>query len=262
MAIKTCEFCGATYSDNNDGCPNCQKNKVIPIEDLNEEFEGYPKRKWHKYIDYNHERYMKVFKKHEGKKFFLSLNWSALLFNFKWMFYRRLYKIGLTYMILLHVFTIVYTLVVTLAFQGAFSNYEATSKKYNAFLNSQEYHIYEDLRASWQKWDEEGNFIGKIDDENNPTYQKYVELKSDYNSARSLKNCYKPVLYIGIIAFDIFLRLSCDWAYKRHIKKNIDNPPNGTSMGMAILAFGIEDILSRLIVIGLMVLPIYLISLL
>jgi len=101
MAVKTCEFCGSTYLESAKQCPNCGKapiEKNVQID--NTLIEGIPQSEWKSFIGKESDRYIKVFKKNEGKKLFFSLNWSALLFGLNWMYYRKMYKYGIFYLII------------------------------------------------------------------------------------------------------------------------------------------------------------------
>lgn len=252
MAIKNCEFCGSVYSDNDDGCPNCRKNAIVVAhKDLTEDFEGYPKSKWHRYIDFNSDRYMRVFEKHEGKKWFISLNWSALLFNFMWMLYRRLYKMAFFYLIFLNIFSVIYFFGVTAAFSGAEANYEAAHREWYAFRQTDEYEIYVTKQKSPPMvYDEDGWLVEEEIADDNEYVIKYEELEENMNDARALSSCYLPVLYIGIFAIDIIIRLFSDCVYKQHIKKNIENPPKGTSVALGIWGYFIRQAITALIVGG------------
>ena len=55
---------------------------------------------------YSTKKYMTVFNKHGHKAFFLSWNWSAFLFNFYWLLYRKLYR-PIIFSILLSVIVII-----------------------------------------------------------------------------------------------------------------------------------------------------------
>ena len=106
---KICEHCGATYIVSDGYCRKCWKRIPTTTSPKEELLDGVKKADWHFFIDKNASRYVDIYAKNEGKKFFISWNWAAFFFSTNWMFYRKMYKKAV-------IFTLLYSLMIILAF--------------------------------------------------------------------------------------------------------------------------------------------------
>ena len=83
-----CRSCGARLQDN---CRYIEKEEDtingVPISDIS------------LFVDKNSSRYVDIFAKNKGKKIFLNMNWAAMFFNVYWMFYRKMYKYAIIFLI-------------------------------------------------------------------------------------------------------------------------------------------------------------------
>lgn len=86
------------------------------LEKNEELLDGIKKSDWHWFIDKNASRYVDIYAKNEGKKFFLSWNWAAFFFNIKWLFYRKMYKIAVLFILLYSVINIIAVLLISTAY--------------------------------------------------------------------------------------------------------------------------------------------------
>ncbi len=100
---KLCPFCSARNDENALTCTNCgsplTEEQSIPF--MNEQFnqtgsekeiDGIKVSKIAKFVQVNYTRYIQKFSRISSKK--LSFNWSALIFNPYWFFFRKLYYVG------------------------------------------------------------------------------------------------------------------------------------------------------------------------
>ncbi|MBE6763924.1 MAG: DUF2628 domain-containing protein [Ruminococcaceae bacterium] len=109
-----CENCGAVCNSHDGYCKECWK-KLPSNEDSDDHIlDGFGESDWSSFIEKNTEYYMPIFKKNEGKKWFVSLNWSAFLLRYDWLFYRRMYKVAIllyliTSLVLMPLMTLLFT---------------------------------------------------------------------------------------------------------------------------------------------------------
>lgn len=92
-----CSACGETCSPNDRYCKNCNASlkEQTPITFDNSLLEGIDYALWNDFIEKNADRYISVFKKSNGKRWFSSFNWCAFLFSIEWLLYRKMYKIAI-----------------------------------------------------------------------------------------------------------------------------------------------------------------------
>ena len=86
-----CKSCGEKCLDTDSYCKNCHASLIIQDHSDDLPLEGIEIEKWHKFIGKNSSGYIKDFKKHEGKKLFISFNPAAWIFGQYWMLYRKMY---------------------------------------------------------------------------------------------------------------------------------------------------------------------------
>lgn len=97
---KKCEHCGAPYIVSDGYCKACWKRLPTTDSPKEELLDGIKKIEWHLFVDKNASRYVDLYAKNEGKKFFLSWNWAAFFFGFNWLCYRKMYKFAFLYILL------------------------------------------------------------------------------------------------------------------------------------------------------------------
>ena len=86
-----CSSCGKKCLETDKYCRYC--HSTIEVYNLKEEkmLEGIEIERWKQFINKNPDNYIKVFKKNEGKRFFVDFNIAAYFFSVAWMLYRKMY---------------------------------------------------------------------------------------------------------------------------------------------------------------------------
>ena len=85
-----CENCGAVCNTEDGYCKACWKKLTADNAEEDHILDGIGESEWKAFIEKNTDYYMPIFKKHEGKKCFVSMNWSAFFLGCSWLFYRRM----------------------------------------------------------------------------------------------------------------------------------------------------------------------------
>lgn len=208
---KKCPNCGATYIEGDTYCRTChtaiEQEPVIEEEKL----EGIKKSDWHMFIDKNSSRYVEIFSKNEGKKIFFHMNWSAMFFNFYWMFYRKMYKYAFIFLIVSTVFSIAVTLLAVSAVKPDIDEAEKIIEPYSQYLT-----------------------------ENNGLYSAYSDSSVDVSVVLEASGKYDRAinaviakLSFGIIipslGFGVLFGLLADCIYRRYILLNFGRNVGGAS---------------------------------
>lgn len=218
---NVCKNCGATYIESDGYCKNCWTK----VSDDVPQIKGLAKCEWDKYIGKNADRYMGIFEKNEGKKAFFSLNFAALLFSFNWMFYRKMYKYGLIYLLI----TVLFTFAVYGAVYGIYKNdivlYQKLEAPYIDYVNEH-----------W--WDEE--------EQPDPDYVK------EFRAVRKRLD-FLPAFLIWFLplAMQIFLSLLADCTYRAHVYEKLrakQQDSGGTSVGMVFASMAINAAVNIILV--------------
>lgn len=85
-----CSSCGEKCLDTDTYCRYCHKLINLQKNQEDQMLEGIEIEQWKKFIDKKAYDYIEVFKKHEGKKFFIGYH-LAFLMPVLWMLYRKMY---------------------------------------------------------------------------------------------------------------------------------------------------------------------------
>ena len=225
---KECKNCGATYIFSDGYCEKCWKR--IPITDSSEEdlLDGVRKAEWHYFVDRNASRYVDIYAKNEGKKFFLSWNWAAFLFGFNWLCYRKMYKFACIFIVINLMLTILLTAI-------GIGIYLPTLREHYQNIAAYEDAVGVDILTQL-----------------NPVYSSETSVLLE-KALDSQKEIGKIALKIGgiggvgMLACGILFGIFADSIYKIHILKNIKYTDGGTSILAFIvggLAYGaIHDLL-------------------
>lgn len=86
-----CSCCGKKCSENDSYCRYCQEPIVKTVDTYGQPIEEIELAKWEEFIGSNSKAFISVFRKNEGKKFFTSTNFGALVFGQLWFLYRKMY---------------------------------------------------------------------------------------------------------------------------------------------------------------------------
>ncbi|MBR5134721.1 MAG: DUF2628 domain-containing protein [Clostridia bacterium] len=208
--IITCENCGTVGNTDDGYCKNCWKKLVPETEEDDAIIEGIGRSAWKDFIDKNHAYYLPIFEKNEGKKIFVKINWAALFFGTRWLFYRKMYKITAMLYALMAVVSLLLVAVFTLVYAGEVKELQVTVDSYEAYVaaggETVAYGIHGDaftpqiVKDGWRAQD-------RID-----TIQMMITL---YTS-----------LIVGVV-YMLVTGLFGNALYKAHVKKNIHEPRKG-----------------------------------
>lgn len=94
-SIIKCEHCGAICNLKDGYCKSCWKKISNEAEQNDFIIDGIGQSELENFIDKNSDRYIDIYKKHEGEKVFLHMNWAAFFFGLNWVLYRKMYKYAL-----------------------------------------------------------------------------------------------------------------------------------------------------------------------
>ncbi len=206
-----CSNCGATFIKGDTYCRTC--NTPIEYEPMSDEemLEGIKNSDWHLFIDKNSSRYVEIFSNNEGKKIFFNMNWAAMFFNVYWMFYRKMYKYALIYLIISMVFSIGLTAVVTTAVKPAVNEAQKIIEPYSQYL------------------DKTNGLYGAYSDGS-------VEVSEILNAATEYDKEINSIMgklafwvIIPSIIINVIFGLLADCIYRSYILRNIQYKSGGTS---------------------------------
>lgn len=183
-----------------------QYEPYIPEETVN----GYTQSEILTFVGSNGERYYNLFRKHEKKKLFFHMNWSACILTIYWMFYRKMYVEGILYLLLTKVVAVVAILIAFACFQGEWLDLQNQVLDYN---NSVEQYAAGDFSE----------------------FPDFAEA-SRLNGQRDM--LFGKMMFVAIIpgvVLMVGLGLTADCLYRRYMLKKIRFSGGGTS-GLSILA--------------------------
>ena len=231
---KKCPNCGATVINGDTYCRTCNTPLNYEPPKQEELLYGIKKSDLHLFIDKNSSRYVDIFAKNEGKKIFLHMNWAAMFFNIYWMFYRKMYKYAVIFLIVSMLFSIAVTAIAATAIKPAMLEAEKIIAPYAQYLNnSNDYNMAftdgtvdmtEVLNAA-TKYDREiDKIIGKM----------------------------SFLIIVPSLIFQTLFGMLADCIYRSHVLRNINRTRGGTSGwslagGVAVYLLTQELILSPII---------------
>lgn len=200
-----CKFCSHTLSHSN----YLDEQIIVGIE--NSELKNY--------IGKNSDYYVKNFAKKKGK-WFIQLNFAALLFGPTWFFYRKMNKIAIMYAAVLILLSSLLTLVLPTIFKGDVERYYLAKETYSNYINSGgEVNLYKEPPYSTV-------VIGT-----HPTFQK---IRDELDDAQNKIRLIEFLVTAPVFAINVLFRLFANSIYKNHIPSNIHSNHNGVSMKNAI----------------------------
>ena len=223
----TCEHCGAVCRVTDGFCQSCWKKLPLPTVVADDVIlDGYGLSEWQRFIGKNAGRYIDVYKKHEGKKFFLHINWAAFFLGMNWMLYRKMYKVALFACIIMSLLSVLVSGIVMLPRAAELEQLRDERDAYHRHLDAHDTISFAD----------EVVIRGRAAEKE----LAQVELQNS-------------LIEIGVtMACCVFWGLSADAIYKAHVKKNILTKDGGTSVGAI---FGGRLVIS--IIMDLLTLPLY-----
>lgn len=214
-----CDNCGAKSDIDDTYCKVCSHTLSHTNYWDEQIIDGIENSELKNYIGKNSDYYLKKFAKPK-KKWFLQLNFAALLFGPTWFFYRKMNKIAIIYAAILILLSSLLTLVLPTVFKADVEGYYTAKQSYTDYHNSgKETHVFKDPPYSTV-------LIGK-----HPDYQKiYDDLDDAQNRIRLIEFLITAPVFI----INVLFRLFANSIYKNHIPLNIHSNNNGVSMKNAI----------------------------
>ena len=215
-----CENCGTKSDRNARFCKVCSSTladaAVQPV------ISGIKDAKLFQFIGKNSSYYMEKFAKKKGK-WFIQINFAALLFGPTWFFYRKMRKIAILYAASLLLFTVLLSVILPAVFLGDVERYFVAREAYSVYVNSdRECYIYKDPPYS--------TYIKDL-------HPDYREVRDDLVQAQSRIRLVNRLTIIPVLIVNILVRLFANSIYKNHIAQNISDTPAGVSMKSAILGW-------------------------
>ena len=225
-----CDNCGAKCSAGDTYCKKC--HYTFPIVSNEPAIEGIDNEQLENYIDWHSEYYVKKFAKTKSK-WFIQLNFAALLFGPTWFFFRKMYKVALIYVAILVLMPLVSILTFCTVFSADIDGYFAAKQAYNDYTETY-----------WDTYD--------FGEEHSP---QYIKLSKELSAA---KDKLKLIYFVGsvpVFIINILFRLFGNAFYKNHIILNIDEGKGGTSAKWAIWSLVIANVVSTILSILINLIP-------
>ena len=222
-----CEHCGAVCRITDGFCQSCWKKLPLPEVVADDVIlDGYGVEEWRRYIGKNADRYVDIYKKHEGKKLFFHINWAAFFLGMNWMLYRKMYKAALFACVIVSLLSVLVSGIVMLPRAEEIKQLRDDRDAYHRHLDAHDTISFAD----------EVVIRGRA-------AEKELAQMDLQNS----------LIEIGVVgAFCVVNGLTADALYKAHVKKNILTKDGGTSIGAVFAGrFAIS------IIMELLTLPLY-----
>lgn len=230
-SVVKCEQCGAICNIKDGYCKKCWKKLPANDEQQNDYIiDGVGQAELENFIEKNSARYISVFKKNNGKKFFLSINWAAFFFAVSWLLYRKMYK----YAIVAFLSSTLLTILLSVAF-------------YIPHLNEIS-QLNESIVAVDNYLEGGGKTI--LTNSDGSTYSPDVVIKGFEAEKKviEIENSVATKTLIIIPIYCVFFGLFGDSLYKRYVFKNIKSKEGGASIisfiGGTIVLRIIETVIS------------------
>lgn len=212
-----CDNCGTKCNSDDKYCKicsymlsNCVNEPII---------NGIEDEKLKNYIQKGSDYYLKKFATKKGK-WFIQLNFAALLFGPTWFFYRKMHKIAIAYAAILILLSSLLSVVLPVVFKADVDKYYSAKETYSNYINSGgEMYLYKEPPYSTY-------IIGL-----HPAYEK---IRDDLKDAQNKIRLIEFLINAPVFVVNILFRLFANSIYKNHIITNIHSNKNGASMKSAI----------------------------
>ena len=184
------------------------------------------------FIEKNEERYIRIFKKYENRKFFLHINWAALFLSVYWLFYRKMYKQGVAFLLCLGMFsTLMFSTTLVVLKDDILAIREQQNK---VTFYGTEYTM-----------DQHTDLSGYYTDDQN----QYRQMEADFNKKLF---CFAMLPFL---VFGLFFGLIADCLYRNHVLRKIGFADGGVSkmailgaLGSMVIYNFIMDIIQKLVI--------------
>ena len=217
-----CDNCGAKCDIDATYCKTCSHTLSHSDYFDDQIIDGIENSELKNYIGKNSDYYIEKFAKKKSK-WFIQLNFAALLFGPIWFFYRKMYKFAIIYAAILIALSSLLTLVLPTVFKTDVERYYSTKETYSDYINSGgETLLYKEPPYSTV-------VIGI-----HPTCQK---LRDNLYDAQNKIRLIEFLITVPVFIINLLFRLFANSIYKNHIILNICSNNNGVSMKSAIGGF-------------------------
>lgn len=132
----TCENCGTVCFEKDGYCKSCWKKLPVAAEQEDYIIDGLGQAEWEDYIEKNTVYYMDVYKKNEGKKFFLHINWSAFFFGFNWVLYRKMYAVACVGYLISFLLSVLFSIALIIPHIDEIKVWNADIASFQAYLDN------------------------------------------------------------------------------------------------------------------------------
>ena len=206
-----CPNCGATFINGDTYCHTCHaplNYEPTPQEAL---LYGIKKSDWYLFIDKNSSRYVDIFAKNEGKKIFFNMNWAAMFFNVYWMFYRKMYKYAVIFLVVSLLYSIGVIAIAVSAVKPAMLEAEKIIAPYAEYLSNSN-----------------GHNMAFTDSTVDMTEALNAATKYDHEIDKIIGKMSFWVITPSIV-FGTLFGLLADCIYRSYVLRNINRTRGGTS---------------------------------
>ncbi len=211
-----CVNCGTICNAKDGFCKNCWTKLGDDAQQQGYIIDGIGQTEWEEYIDKNAKRYVDVYKKNNGKKWFLHINWAAMVFGLNWVLYRKMYKVA--------VIGFIVTSLITVALSVLF-----------LLPHTEEMKILNQDIAPYKEYIEGGGQTIMHDADGAPYSPEIVQKGAmAENKLAKIEAKAKLKSFIIVPFTCLFWGLFGDAIYKKHVIKNIKNKNGGASIGAVI----------------------------
>jgi len=231
-----CDNCGVLCRQDATYCSNCGKSfvKVVDGDGVNLELdneldEGVTYTDARRFIDSHPERFIDVFRKNKGKKWFLSLNLPALFIAPYWLLYRKMYINFLACLGGSTVFSLITQVIV----------YLCTFSTRNKITELSAY-LTEHLGTTDLTYMEKLELLSSGSD-------LYYDLNLFEKLSSNLLVTYVIWFLISSLLFSVMFSLSCDCLYRNFVVNGVRNKKDGGVSWTGVLIYLGINIFSGLI---------------
>ncbi len=225
---KICNNCGAVCNIYDTYCKKCSNSFDAQTMSNEQIIDGIDDNDVKDFIEKNADYYEKKIRKSKNKKWFIQLNFAALLFGPTWFFYRKMYKFAVIYATILIVLSSALSIILPLTFKNSIDEYYFAKNEYSNYINSGgEILVFE-----------EGTIAVSG---TNPSYKI---LRDNLNDAKNKIKLITVLINVPVLVVNVLFRLFGNAFYKKYIIENMNSSNGGVSMKFAILGLIVVNIIS------------------
>lgn len=213
--IIICKNCGAVCEQKQNFCRKCG------IRLKQETVNDYGIKQLQYFIGPKSERYINVFKKNQDKKYFLHMNWAAFFFNIYWAFYRKMYAVGITFLLI--ALLVNYTIIS----MGA----GTVRQQYDSLITEAMVSVGAEIECG-----KNASEIALNDLSPQTQLAILINLLPSFT-------VYGIILWVASIVLQIGFALIADCLYRNYVFKRINYSDGGVSVGATIASMLLEPVI-------------------